>query len=214
MKEKFETEQEIFWAGEFGSDYIKRNNAAKTVSAKTGLFCKVLSNTKNVSTVLEIGSNIGLNLIAIKNLIPSCTCSAIEINAVAVQQLKTIPNVKVFEGSAFQFTHEQLGKYDFTFTSGVLIHINPEKLSQVYELLYSCSTKYIMVNEYYNPSPVEVIYRGHSQKLFKRDFAGDLLEKYSDLELIDYGFQYHKDNNFPLDDCTWFLLMKKQKVAE
>ncbi len=214
MRNTFETEQENFWAGEFGDNYIARNNAIKTINAKTALFSKILSHTKNVSTILEIGANIGLNLLALKNLISSCKCSAIEINPVAVTQLKTIPNVKVFEGSVFQFTPEQLGKYDFTFTSGVLIHINPEKLSQVYELLYTCSTKYIMVNEYYNPSPVEVTYRGHSQKLFKRDFAGDLLEKYSDLELIDYGFQYHKDNNFPLDDCTWFLLMKKQKVAE
>lgn len=208
MSNAFETEQEVFWSGEFGNDYIRRNNAAESVSTKTALFSKILANTKNVSTVLEVGSNIGLNLIAIKNLIPSCTCSAIEINPIAVQQLKTIPNVKVFEGSALQFTNKQLGKYDFTFTAGVLIHINPEKLPQVYELLYTCSTKYIMVNEYYNPTPVEVSYRGHSQKLFKRDFAGDLLARYKDLELVNYGFQYHKDNNFPMDDCTWFLLKK------
>ena len=208
MGSAFETEQEDFWAGKFGDDYIQRNNASKIVGAKTALFSKILANTKNVSRVLEIGSNIGLNLMAIKNLIPSCTCSAIEINAAAVQQLKTIPDVKVFEGSAFQFTPEQLGTYHFTFTCGVLIHINPEKLSQVYEMLYTCSTRYIMVNEYYNPSPVEVTYRGHSKKLFKRDFAGDLLAKYTDLELVNYGFQYHKDNNFPSDDCTWFLLKK------
>lgn len=209
MSNKFETEQEVFWAGEFGRDYIKRNEGAEAVGAKTALFGKLLSKTKNISTVLEIGANIGLNLLAIKNLIPSCLCSAIEINAIAVQQLKTIPGVKVFEGSALQFTPEQLGQYDFTFTFGVLIHINPEKLPQIYELLYACSGKYIMVNEYYNPSPVEIAYRGHSQKLFKRDFAGDLLSKYKDLELVDYGFQYHNDNNFPMDDCTWFLLKKR-----
>jgi pseudaminic acid biosynthesis-associated methylase len=208
MSDAFETEQEVFWAGEFGSDYIKRNNAARMVSAKTALFSKILANTQHVSTVFEIGSNIGLNLLAIKNLITACKCSAIEINPTAVAQLKTIPDVSVFEGSAFQFTPEQISKHDFTFTSGVLIHINPDKLQKVYTLLYECSSKYIMVNEYYSPSPVEVTYRGHSGRLFKRDFAGDLLLKYPDLELVDYGFQYHNDNNFPLDDCTWFLLKK------
>ena len=63
--------------------------------------------------------------------------------------------------------------------------------------------------EYYNPTPVEVTYRGNTGKLFKRDFAGELLDKYSDLELVDYGFIYHRDNCFPQDDITWFLMEKK-----
>ena len=42
-------------------------------------------------------------------------------------------------------------------------------------------------------------------------FAGELLDAYPDLELVDYGFQYHRDHNFPADDSTWFLL-KKTKV--
>ena len=53
---------------------------------------------------------------------------------------------------------------------------------------------------------MEVTYRGHTGRLFKRDFAGELLDKYQDLELLDYGFQYHRDYNFPSDDSTWFLL--------
>jgi len=30
-----------------------------------------------------------------------------------------------------------------------------------------------------------------------------------DLELVDYGFVYHRDPVFPQDDINWFL-MKKQ----
>jgi spore coat polysaccharide biosynthesis protein SpsF len=55
---------------------------------------------------------------------------------------------------------------------------------------------------------VEIPYRGHSGKLFKRDFAGEILDAYSDLNLIDYGFAYHRDNYFKQDDITWFLLEK------
>jgi len=62
--------------------------------------------------------------------------------------------------------------------------------------------------EYYNPSPVEVNYRGHSGKLFKRDFAGEFLDKFSDVKLIDYGFVYQRDPAFPQDDLTWFLMEK------
>lgn len=35
------------------------------------------------------------------------------------------------------------------------------------------------------------------------------MDKYKDLELVVYGFCYHRDNNFKLDDVTWFLLKKE-----
>jgi spore coat polysaccharide biosynthesis protein SpsF len=91
---------------------------------------------------------------------------------------------------------------------GVLIHINPDMLQVVYEKLYESSSKYILVCEYYNPAPVTINYRGHEDRLFKRDFAGELMEKYTDLTLIDYGFAYKRDPSFPQDDITWFLLSK------
>jgi spore coat polysaccharide biosynthesis protein SpsF len=61
--------------------------------------------------------------------------------------------------------------------------------------------------EYYSPSRVEIKYRGHKNKLFKRDFAGEMLDQFSDLSLTDYGFVYHRDE-FPQDDINWFLLEK------
>jgi len=98
-------------------------------------------------------------------------------------------------------------KFDMTFTKGVLIHINPDKLESVYENLYNLSNRYIMVCEYYNPTPVTIEYRGHKDRLFKRDFAGELIEKYN-LKLLDYGFNYHRDHYFTNDDATWFLMEK------
>jgi spore coat polysaccharide biosynthesis protein SpsF len=55
---------------------------------------------------------------------------------------------------------------------------------------------------------VSISYRGHSDRLFKRDFAGEMLDKYADLSLVDYGFCYKRDKAFPQDDITWFLLQK------
>ena len=72
----------------------------------------------------------------------------------------------------------------------------------------SCG-RYLLVAEYYNPSPVTIPYRGHENRLFKRDFAGEILEKYPSMTLIDYGFAYRNDPSFPQDDITWFLLEKK-----
>jgi spore coat polysaccharide biosynthesis protein SpsF len=50
--------------------------------------------------------------------------------------------------------------------------------------------------------------------LFKRDFAGELLDRFSDLRLIDYGFVYRRDTHFPLDDISWFLFEKTQINGE
>jgi len=79
----------------------------------------------------------------------------------------------------------------------------------VYEQLYASSSKYILICEYYNPKPDMVPYRGHSERLYRRDFAGEMLDKYQNLSLVNYGFAYHRDPSFPQDDATWFLLEKK-----
>ena len=66
----------------------------------------------------------------------------------------------------------------------------------------------LCIVEYYNPTPVSVAYRGHGDKLFKRDFAGEILDRFKDVSLVDYGFSYHRDNVFPSGDYNWFLLEK------
>lgn len=78
----------------------------------------------------------------------------------------------------------------------------------VYDKLFESSKRYVLLCEYYNPSPVSIPYRGHVDRLFKRDFAGELMSKYPILQLVDYGFVYHGDSLFPQDDITWFLLEK------
>lgn len=90
------------------------------------------------------------------------------------------------------------------------IDINPDELNKVYDLLIRSSSRYICIAEYYNPSPVSIPYRGHQDRLFKRDFAGEILDRDPSLSLLDYGFCYHRDPNFPQDDITWFLLEKAQ----
>jgi pseudaminic acid biosynthesis-associated methylase len=99
------------------------------------------------------------------------------------------------------------GAVDLCFTKGVLIHINPDELDRVYANLVAKSKRYVLICEYYNPTPVSINYRGESDKLFKRDFAGELMDRHH-LRLVDYGFVYRRDNLFPLDDPTWFLMEK------
>lgn len=202
----YKTEQEKFWAGEFGDDYVKRSQYKEIVASDLALFSKILTHTRSVSSVIEFGANVGLNLQAVGSLLPNASLSAVEINSEAVKVLKSNENIEVFHRSILDYKPEK--QHELTFIKGVLIHISPEELQSVYELLYQSSKRYLCVIEYYNPAPVEINYRGHKERLFKRDFAGEIMDKYQDLKLIDYGFVYHRDNNFPHDDVTWFLMEK------
>ncbi len=207
----YQTEQENFWSGDFGDQYIERNgNTREFVASAIGLFSHILCRTEGIHSVIEFGPNIGLNLKAIRLLLPHVGVAAVEINHKAVQQLRDDAfferQIQVYEQSVLEYQPAET--YDLALAAGVLIHIHPDALPQVYETLYRSSRKYICISEYYNPAPVEIPYRGHQGKLFKRDFAGEFLDRYPDCKLVDYGFQYHRDQNFPGDDRTWFLLEK------
>lgn len=206
-KTNYQTEQEKFWAGEFGTDYIDRNKGAKLLASNLNYFTKALSQCINIKSCIEFGANIGMNLKALKLLYPSIKLNGIEINKDASQDLeKLIGKENVFSGSIFDWESKDL--YDLVLIKGVLIHINPNMLKNVYKKLYDSTHRYILLCEYYNPSPVTISYRGHKNRLFKRDFAGEMLDLYSDLTLVDYGFSYHRDVAFPQDDISWFLLQK------
>ena len=202
-----QTEQEKFWAGEFGEEYIDRNSSAALLAANLNYFSRSLHQARGVQSILELGANVGMNMKALRQLLPAADLHGVEINASAAAALRDeIGAAHVFEGSIFDYPVDRT--FDLTFTKGVLIHLNPEKLSEAYAKLYAASSKYILVGEYYNPAPVAIEYRGHSDKLFKRDFCGDMLQAYPDLELVDYGFAYRRDPNFPQDDISWFLMKK------
>jgi len=204
----YKTEQEAFWAGEFGNAYIDRNQGDALLASNLDFFSKALRTTRGLQSCIEFGANIGMNLKAIQLLYPSIQASAIEINAEAAAQLsQVIESDHVQHTSILEFEPRQT--YDLTLIKGVLIHINPNELPQVYDKLVASCGRYLMVAEYYNPAPVSIPYRGHTDRLFKRDFAGEIMERHPQLQLIDYGFAYRHDPNFPQDDITWFLMEKK-----
>lgn len=207
MMVSYKTPQEEFWAGEFGEGYVARNTLANLVPARLYLFSKILTQTRNVKSIMEFGANIGGNLCALHQLLPQAEIKAVEINENAAMTLQSYPwMTKVHHGSFIDMSFEN--EADFTFTSGVLIHIHPDFLPKAYDNLYQASRRYVMVCEYYNPSPMALSYRGHEERLFKRDFAGEIMDKYPDLKLIDYGFAYRRDPNYPMDDLNWFLMEK------
>jgi pseudaminic acid biosynthesis-associated methylase len=201
------TEQEAFWQGEFGDAYVDRNDGEAVIASNTALFARALSRAGRIDSLIEFGTNRGLNLVALNRLLPHCRLKGVEINAKAHAAASALGVAEIWNGSLFDYPVAEPS--DLALIKGVLIHLAPELLPQAYAKLYAVSRRWILVAEYYNPTPVEVSYRGHTGKLFKRDFAGEMLDRYPDLRLVDYGFCYRRDPVFPADDGTWFLLEKR-----
>jgi pseudaminic acid biosynthesis-associated methylase len=208
----YRTEQEAFWAGQFGTEYISRNKSPELLASNLEFFARALKRAAGIASCVEFGANIGMNLRALKLLYPSLQARGIEINSDAARQLAELLGAEnVFEGSIFDAPAEP--KADLALIKGVLIHVNPDRLPDTYDRLHASTRRWVLVCEYYNPTPVAIPYRGHAERLFKRDFAGEMLDRFPALKLVDYGFAYRRDPAFPQDDITWFLMEKRADHA-
>ena len=207
---KYKTKQEKFWSGNFGNKYLQRNKRKYLLKNKNHLFKTSLKKADNIKSCIELGAGSGFNLICLKKKYPKAKFFGLEINSLAAKELeKVIIKKNIINESALKWKFNSM--HDLVLTCGFLIHIAPNKLNRIYKLIYKLSKKYILICEYYNPQPVKVKYRKHKDKLYKRDFAGEILKKFKGLKLIDYGFVYKSDPCYPLDDINWFLIKKVKK---
>jgi pseudaminic acid biosynthesis-associated methylase len=200
------TPQEAFWAGDFGNEYIGRNDASpEAISGQLCFFTRALDKIRPApSSLIELGANIGLNLRALKLIYPNAHQACVEINAEAVKRLRTDGvGDDVVHGSILDFVPSR--RYDLAFIKGVMIHLNPDYLPKVYRTLADCSARHVLIAEYYNRRPEELLYRNHKGRLFRRDFGGDFMDACPEFKLVDYGFSYHRDKRELQDDITWFL---------
>ena len=83
-----------------------------------------------------------MNLAAIQRLLPGAKLSAVEINETAVTELRKMPEVTVYSRSILDFSPENL--YDLVLTKGLLIHVYPDELPNVYDLLHRSSRLYVL----------------------------------------------------------------------
>lgn len=202
------TDQELFWESEFGDNYAERNSTTMHLEAAYNKIRTSTAQTKSISSVLEFGTNTGNNLSAFNRIDSSIQLYGIEINKNAYTHLEQKKIATVYNESILEFN--QPLTVDLTMTSGVLIHIPEQDLKTVYDKLYKYSLHYILMIEYFNPTPVSMEYRGHQNKLFKRDFAGEFMDIFPNVKLVDYGFFYSRDPKYPVgSDANWFLMSKK-----
>ena len=88
----------------------------------------MIKSIPDVSSALELGCNIGLNLKALNSLNSNIELKGIEINEKAANEAEKLKIAEINQGTIIDPIDGE--KFDLTFTVGVLIHINPEFLKK------------------------------------------------------------------------------------
>jgi pseudaminic acid biosynthesis-associated methylase len=197
------SEQEEFWKGDFGAEYLSRNTFdpdgldgfyLKTYGTKRSAMNLEFLPLISPQSFLEVGCNTGNQLRLLshqgyKNL------SGIEINNEAAEIAKlNCPSAVIQTGSAFSLPFPD-HSFDVVFTSGVLIHIHPDDLPKAMTEMIRCSKKWIWGFEYYSETPEEINYRGNSNRLWKRNYAAEFQKTDPSLRLLKSKLYRYADNS-------------------
>jgi spore coat polysaccharide biosynthesis protein SpsF len=201
-------EQEAFWAETYADDYI-RKNAHFDHKAGVEAWRRMLAKADGVESLLECGCNIGRNLQFLSDVVPGASKSVIEISEPAFRFVtREFALDQAFNGPIVDAPFEP-GSFELVFTMGVLIHIHPDHLLANMRKMFDLSSRYVLIGEYFNRTPVMIDYQGEKDRLFKRDFGKLFIETY-DARLLDYGFLWgHIYDAAGFDDITWWLFEKK-----
>ena len=73
----YKTEQEAFWAGEFGNNYINRNDSERFLFSKVAMWSNILKSANLIKSIKELGCNIELNLLTLNKLNPKLKLSRV-----------------------------------------------------------------------------------------------------------------------------------------
>ncbi|MDO8584839.1 MAG: methyltransferase domain-containing protein [bacterium] len=213
MKNRKFTDQEKFWQSDFDKGYIERNlftnrELDDLYMKEYGLSRSVMNTrflgTLKLNNILEVGSSVG-NQLALLQSQGHQNLYGVEIFNVAVAIAQThTKGINIIQGSAFDIPFKD-DYFDLVFTSGVLIHIAPKDLKKAMREIYRTSKKYIWGMEYFSEKPQAIDYRGHKDRLWKRDFVQMYLDLFPNLRLVKREkYKYVNGNN--VDEM--FLLKK------
>lgn len=163
------TEQEEFWRGEFGVSYTSRNKDIDW-RARIPFWRDIIDRTK-ARSILEVGSNVGSNLKAIRAVNPMIAAWGCDINQAAIEEAGD-DGLSVVNASLFDLKTEWPdGGFDLVATVGVLIHVAPADLPRAMDSIISVSKRYALAVEYADETEVMVPYREHTERLWRRPFG-------------------------------------------
>lgn len=198
------------WRGSFGETYIGRNAMdVQRLRRLTAAYAEILRwmAEDEPKSILEVGCNIGMNLHVLDRL-TGARLFGLEPNGSARAELASsglLPADQILDATAEEIPLAD-GSVDLVFTSGVLIHIHPDRLEQAMREVLRVAGKYVLAIEYFNDKPVSIPYRGRDDLLFKRDFGKTYLELDPTLRPVAQGFFWKEVTG--LDNLTWWLFRR------
>lgn len=199
-----------FWTGKFGQSYWRRNQLSpENIKIGVKAYRRIFDGIK-VNSVLEVGSNIGNNLVIIRKLLgPKVKLYAVEPNQLALSILKKNQGLNLTNTFKTDAAHIPLAdnSVDLTFTSGVLIHIAPDDLLSAATEIVRVAKKYVLCLEFFSHEPEEKPYRGRRNVFFKRDFGAFYLDHFPELRTVDYGFFWQRELPIFMN-INWWLFRK------
>lgn len=190
------------WIGEFGNDYTARNTR-ETVPARHDMWRTMMP--RHIESILEVGANIGLNLEAISQF-SSAQLYACEPNDTARAELASIlepANIRSDFADKLGWPDNSM---DLVFTSGVLIHIPPDKLEASLKEINRVANRYVICGEYFAPSEEMIPYRGHNDALWRRDYGSLFMDACPDLHPLGTLFAWKRTTG--LDNLTFWIFEK------
>ncbi len=203
------------WSGVFGKEYTDRNalsleNIERLYErnygiSRTEMNRKFIGDLKRSLRVLEVGSNIGNQLLCLRNMGFTNLC-AVELQRYAIKLSKSrTQSISTIQGCASNIPFKD-ESFDLVFTSGLLIHIHPADINVVLDEIFRCSKEYIWGFEYYADSLTEVNYRGENGLLWKTNFVRLYLDRFPGLRLVREERYKYLDN----DNLDVMFLLKKE----
>lgn len=190
------------WCGPFGDSYTARNTRA-TIQARKDMWACMLPS--GVESILEVGANVGLNLEAISSL-TNAELYACEPNDSARGLLSSVLEVDHIRSDTADRLGWPDGHADLVFTSGVLIHVPPDKLEASLKEINRVSSRYVICGEYFAPSEEMVPYRGHDNALWRRDYGSLFMDACPDLHPLGTLFAWKRTTG--LDNLTFWIFQK------
>jgi pseudaminic acid biosynthesis-associated methylase len=143
----------------------------------------------------------------LKKVLPTASANIVELAKEPYQ--KCLEDFKIEDSFLGALKNAKFDrKFDLVFTNSVLIHVNPDDLLTSMGRMYDLSSRYILISEYFNRTPVMIHYRGEDDRLFKRDFGKLFIENFN-CKVVNYGFLWgYEFDNAGFDDITYWLFEK------
>jgi pseudaminic acid biosynthesis-associated methylase len=193
---------EQLWSGEFGDAYTERN--ADVAGPREPFWSDIVHRTQP-ERILEIGANVGANLVWLTRLAPEARATGLDVNAGAVAEMRRrLPQVGGLVGTARELPFAT-GAFDLVATVAVLIHQPHDTLRDAMAETVRCTRRWLLCAELYDPATAEVQWRDQSGALFKRDYGRIYHEEFPELRLEHEGFLGHDQG---WDDVTFWLFAK------